>query len=111
MSILADALSIPTPTHPSWCDPAFCTTVLDVSDELVVSHRVVVFDEPLALNRMAVEIVACDIVAIRDGSRVAGDPAGVRVNAGDVFEEMTPEQAGQLAAAVARAAELAGGAR
>ena len=108
-------LTDPTPTgpipvqravveHPSWCSPLHCTTTPD-DDALLVTHRVVLLDEPGLL----VEVVRGDVVCAHGGELIVGDPPAVRVVSGDRYTELTPEV--RLAGAVAAAAEIAGGAR
>lgn len=126
MSIIQhDPLSIPAPRaddghaigHPSWCRPADCTITPDVDDELLVVHRHVVLDEPLdatAGARLVVDVVRGDIVCAHGGEVIAQDATAVRVDLPaphDVGGELTPDQAGRLAVAVAQAVCLAGGAR
>ena len=122
MSII---LTDPTPTgpipaqraveHPSWCDPRRCTTTPDTDGEALVVHRVVVLDEPRGEAprdvRLVVDVVRGDCVCAHGGELLAQDPAGVRVRGVDELTELTPEQAARLAAAVARAVEIAGSAR
>ena len=107
--------------HPWWCDPQACTTTPDVDDELLVVHRVVVLDEPRDAiprgGRLVVDVVRGDIVCAHGGEVIAQDATAVRVRGVHEETELTPVQAGRLAAAVAqaatvgRAAELAGGAQ
>ena len=115
MSILADHTPIPAknlPTHPTWCAPEHCATDAPYEGEALVTHRAVLLDEPMPSGgRLAVEVVRGDIVCIRGGALLAQDSAAVRVRGVDDLTELTPEQAGRLAWAVARAAEITGGAR
>ena len=115
MSILADHTSIPVQRaveHPSWCDPRRCATQPDTDAETLVTHRAVLLDEQLDPGgRLAVDIVRGDIICAHGGELLARDEAAVRVRGIDELTELRPEQAGRLAAAVARAAEIAGGAQ
>ena len=115
MSILADHTSIPAQRaveHPSWCDPLHCTTYPDTDAETLVTHRAVLLDEQLPFGRMRVEVIRGDIVCRHGGELIDQGPAVVRVAGVYELTELRPEQAGRLAAAVTRAAELAsGGAR
>lgn len=98
--------------HPSWCEPRHCVTSPDTASELLVVHRAVVLDEQRPQDgRLVVDVVRGDIVCAHGGELLASDPAAVRVHGIDRGSELTPGQGGRLAAAVARAAEIAGGAR
>lgn len=116
--ILPDTNPIPvqrTTAHPSWCDPRSCTTTPDTADELLVVHRRVVLDEQLdglpRDGRVVVDLVRGDIVCAHGGELLAADRAAVRVRGVGDETEISPAQAARIAAAVAHAAELAGGAR
>ena len=98
--------------HPSWCDPRHCATHPDTADELMVIHRAVLLDEQLpGAGRMLVAVVRGDIICAHGGELIDQGPAVVRIAGVDELTELRPEQASRLAAAVARAAEIAGGAR
>lgn len=121
--ILPDYTLIPAPraadghtiAHPSWCSPRDCTTTPDTADELLVTHRHVVFDEPLdavpAGGRLVVDVVRGDICCAHGGEVLAQDATAVRIHGIDADTEIAPAQAGRLGVAVAQAAELAGGDR
>ena len=98
--------------HPSWCDPRHCATHPDTADETLVTHRTVLLDEQLAPgDRLAVDVIRGDIACAHGGELLDQGPAVVRVAGVYELTELRPEQASRLAAAVARAAEIAGGAR
>lgn len=97
MSIIPDG--IPAVTHPDFCDPRLCTTVLD-GGELLVVHRAVLLDT----DDRHVEVMRADTTTL-DGTVLASDPVQVGFGADD----LTPDAAFALARSLAAAAAVAAG--
>jgi hypothetical protein len=97
----------PAIAHPSWCRPAECATWPDTADELLVAHRAVLLDEETPHGLVVVSVDRGDIVCAHGGELLATEPPAVRVLGVGHDTRITPAQAGRLAAAVGRAAEIA----
>ena len=78
MSILQHETPIPAQhavQHPSWCEPKLCTTFPDGGDELLVTHRLALLDEPLAGGaRMVVDLIRGDSLCARGGELLEQGP-------------------------------------
>ena len=91
--------------HPEWCNVAECRCTPDWAHDGTgfIAHHVTVLDS----DGLLVEVAMGETISPQ-GAVLERDPAMVRVDA--VPDEMTADQAAQLAAALVRSAAIAGGA-